>query len=134
MCSWSAFVVQPLNCKFDDTLFQDWGSYTLFHYIMDLYSFLLNHKINNKNNFPTINQNTCASHVKKHEHSLWLWYCHMFCRDLYSVYPWSVSLISASLLNGKKHGGGEKRLILILLINNLPVTGVHSVLPYTWAF
>lgn len=30
--------------------------------------------------------------------------------------------------------GRRGGLILILLTNNLPVAGVHSVLPYTWAF
>lgn len=110
------------------------GSNILFHYIMYLYSFSLkswNEKIriifNNKSKY-------MYKSLKEAWTALWLWYCHMFCTDLYSIYTWSVSLISASLRNRKEKVGVGRRGIWILLINNLPAAGVHSILPYTWAF
>lgn len=138
MCSWCAFVFQPLSL--------------MIYYFSDSYSFLLydvftffiikswnkSYKLN-KNNFNN-ETNNCKykSNYRSMNWTVIMILCQMFRTNLCSVSVWSCSIINISLISGykRKCGVGEEgeELIIILLTNNLPVAGVHSVLPYTWAF
>lgn len=138
MCSWCAFVFQPLSL--------------MIYYFSDSYSFLLydvftffiikswnkSYKLN-KNNFDN-ETNNCKykSNYRSMNWTVIMILCQIFRTNLYSLSAWACSIINISLTSEykRKYGIGEEgeELILILLTNNLPVAGVHSVLPYTWAF
>lgn len=116
----------------------------LFYHIMYLYSLSLNHEIKTKNYEIRIilnNETNNCKYKSNYRNMNWtviMISCQMFRTNLYSVSAWWCSIINISLTSEHKRkcGVGEEGegLIIILLTNNLPVAGVHSVLPYTWAF
>lgn len=114
----------------------------LFYHIRYLYSLSLNNEIKTKNYkiriILTMKQITARTNYRSMNWTVIMILCQMFRTNLYSLSAWSCSIINISLISGykRKCGVGEegKGLIIILLTNNLPVAGVHSVLPYTWAF
>lgn len=114
----------------------------LFYHIRYLYSLSFNNEIKTKNYkiriILTMKQITARTNYRSMNWTVIMILCQMFRTNLYSLSAWSCSIINISLISGykRKCGVGEegKGLIIILLTNNLPVAGVHSVLPYTWAF
>lgn len=114
----------------------------LFYHIRYLYSLSLNNEIKTKNYkiriILTMKQITARTNYRSMNWTVIMILYQMFRTNLYSLSAWSCSIINISLISGykRKCGVGEegKGLIIILLTNNLPVAGVHSVLPYTWAF
>lgn len=114
----------------------------LFYHIRYLYSLSLNNEIKTKNYkiriILTMKQITARTNYRSMNWTVIMILCQMFRTNLYYFSAWSCSIINISLISGykRKCGVGEegKGLIIILLTNNLPVAGVHSILSYTWTF
>lgn len=112
-------------------------SYHVFIFFI-IKSWNKSYKLNKNNFYKESNNCKYKSNYRSMNWTVIMMLCQMFRTNLYSVSAWSCSIMNISLTSEYKRKCGVweegEGLIIILLTNNLPVAGVHSILTYTWTF